>query len=106
MVTVFPTHYVSGGRTLGDLEALAASLATGSPRAVRLEACGAASIHRLLAAAHRLRHSRLDMRVSDDDSPPCRVGAQVPADPAGAVAAGPSGGTTDPVERYWREVMP
>lgn len=104
-VTVFPAHYASGGRAFGDLEALASTLATDGRRAVRLEACGPASIHPLLAAAHRLRHARLDMRVSADDDPACRAGAIVPVG-ATSAAVGQAGAGNDAVERYWRLLMP
>jgi len=105
-VTVFPAHYASGGRIFRDLDTLDAAMTAVRPESIRLEACGPASARPLLAAAHRFRNARLDMRVSDDDAPPCRVGARMPAGLAGAVAARSGGDTTDPVERYWREVMP
>jgi hypothetical protein len=106
IVTVFADRYVAANVSFPSLDALTALVQPMNPSLVRLEACGPASATALLAAAERLRDSRLELSVLAESAPAC---AAVPlravqvSQVAGTV---PVGAASVPTERYWRSVMP
>lgn len=104
-IAVFADRYASSGQAFVDLDALEAAVQSMHPRVVQLHACGSAANRPLLAAAYRLRHRYVEMRVSSNDEPACTVATTVramtisvrPSRPADDVAA---------VDGYWRGLMP
>jgi hypothetical protein len=105
-VTVLADRYLAANVSFASLDALTALVQPMNPSLVRLEACGPASATALLAAAERLRDSRLELSVLAESAPAC---AAVPlravqvSQVAGTV---PVGAASVPTERYWRSVMP
>lgn len=105
-VTIHADHYGAGGQVFGELDALEAWIRPMRPQAIRLQACDGAA-GRLLAAAHRFRHVRLDLQVLADGPPACVPGAAARGVQVMHETRPPPGAAEDEaVARYWRNLMP
>lgn len=106
-VVVFAEHYVLSGRVIDDLDALEVAVGDLHPRAVRLDACGSGTERAQRAAAHRLRHLYLELRVLDAGSPDCpSPGAAQAVQVGRRVGARPYGIDDAAVDEWWHLQMP
>jgi hypothetical protein len=106
-VAIFAEHYVLEGRAIDDLDVLETSVRDRHPRTVRLDACGSGTERAQRAAAHRLRHLYLELRVLDAGSPDCPSPGAAHAVPVGRrVGARPYGIDDAAVDQWWHQLMP
>jgi hypothetical protein len=106
-VAVFAEHYVLEGRVIDDLDVLEVSVRDLYPRAVRLDACGDGTERAQRAAAHRLRHLYLELRVLEAGSPDCPSPAAAQAVLVSQRAGTRPFGIDDAaVDRWWHQLMP
>lgn len=105
-IAVFADYYMVGSRRIDDLNVLENAVSMSGPRAVRLDACGAAADHPQRAAAHRFRNLSLELRLLDPDAPVCRGAADARAIRASVRHEGPLGINYRIVEQWWHESMP
>lgn len=106
-VAVFAEHYVLEGRVIDDLDVLETSVRDLHPRAVRLDACGSGTERAQRAAAHRLRHLYLELRVLEAGSPACpSPGAAQAVRVSQRAGARPFGIDDAAVDEWWHQQMP
>ena len=106
-VAIFAEHYVLEGRVIDDLYVLESSVRALRPRAVRLDACGSGTERAQRAAAHRLRHLYLELRVVDAASPDCpSPGAAQAVQVGQRNGARPYGIDDAAVDKWWHQSMP
>jgi len=107
-VTVFADKYVVNGRVVDDIGALERAVASMSPGAVRLYACGEGTARAQMAAAHSLRDRYLELRVLDEAAPQCRAASAAARATAVMYRSGerPYGIDDEAVARWWYAMMP
>lgn len=104
-IVLIDGQYLLGSRAFDELSALERAVRSRSPRAVQLDACGSAAADGLKAAAHRLAHLTLHLRMLDRADAACAVR---PLATDTTLRSGPRPSTRDDaaVDAYWRRVMP
>jgi hypothetical protein len=108
-ITVFAGHFVAGGKSYDDLDALEVAVRAQRPGAVRLYACGSGTARAQMAAAHRFRQNYLELRVLDAADPPCRTSSAAAAQAmtvAQRTGTPPYGIDEVAVAQWWYAMMP
>ncbi len=106
-VAVLADRYVVAGRAIDDLDVLQATVSPQRPQMVRLAACGEGTTRALLAAAHALRGTYLELRTVEANAPVCRSEGAARALPVAQRAGLPPYGIDDLTVGQWAlQTMP
>lgn len=96
-------HYVVGGRSFDDLNALEAAVREVRPRSLAIVSCEAGAARAWAAAVHRFSDLPLDLHALDASAPACIAPAAMRIVQR---ADAPSGIDDARVKDYWERVQP
>jgi hypothetical protein len=105
-VTAVADRYVPANRLFDDLDKLEIAVAAIHAAAIRLDACGSGTERAQMAAAHRFRHLRLELRLRSPDSPDCASAIAVLTTVSHRSGQRPFGIDDETVDRWKYHLMP